>query len=197
MAPVTANAMRMAFLTADVNHDGHPDLISIDSIGSIAAAMNDGAGHIGAPVITAPTTATANTIDAVTSDVNGDGYPDLVLLTGGVPTDNGPGPQQFIVLVNQKDGTFKATATLSPANGPATYSSNSPFNSSIAWTVGATSSAGLPNIVAEYLIVAPGGTTDTFARTVFPNDGSGGFSNATQSTVTVPYPVAMPRPIFS
>ena len=64
-------------------------------------------------MITAPAVATASTIDAAVSDVNGDGYPDLVLLTGGVPADSGPGPQQFIVLVNQKDGTFKATATLS------------------------------------------------------------------------------------
>jgi hypothetical protein len=186
VAPVSAGTDRIAFLTADVNHDGHPDLLSVDSSGGIAAAINDGTGHFGAPVITAPTLAAANTVDAAVSDVNGDGYPDVVVLTGGVLGGNGPGPQQFIVLVNQKDGTFKATATLDPANGPTSNSGYDPSYPSMAWTVGATSSTGLPCIVAEYLIQTPGSNAATFARTVFPNDGSGGFSNATQSTTTVP-----------
>ena len=186
VAPVTAGANRMAFLTADVNHDGHPDLLSIDSSGEIAAAINDGVGHFATPAITAPTVATTNTVDAIASDVNGDGYPDVVVLTGGVPANNGPGPQQFIVLVNQKDGTFKATATLSPANNTGLYSDWNPFNAPLAWTVGSTSTTGLPDIVAEYLVIAPGSTAATFTRTVFPNDGSGGFSDATQSTATVP-----------
>jgi hypothetical protein len=186
VAPVSAGTDRIAFLTADVNHDGHPDLLSVDSSGGIAAAINDGTGHFGAPVITAPTLAAANTIDAAVSDVNGDGYPDVVVLTGGVLGGNGPGPQQFIVLVNQKDGTFKATATLSPANDPTSNSGYDPYYPFMAWTVGATSSTGLPCIVAEYLIQTPGSTAAAFARTVFPNDGSGGFSNATQSTTTAP-----------
>ena len=186
VAPVSTGTERIAFLTADVNHDGHPDLLSVDSSGGVAAAINDGTGHFGAPVITAPTAATANTVDAVVSDVNGDGYPDLVLLTGGVPA-YGPGPQQFIVLVNQRDGSFKATATLNPANAPSLVgTSYNPYYPSIAWAVGATSSSGLPCIIAEYLIQTPDSNAATFARTVFPNDGSGGFSNATQSTTTVP-----------
>jgi hypothetical protein len=109
VVPVSTGAHRIAFLTADVNHDGHSDLLGVDSSGGIAVAINDGTGHFGAPVITAPTAATTNSVDAVTSDVNGDGYPDVVVLTGGVPANNGPGPQQFIVLVNQKDGTFNRT----------------------------------------------------------------------------------------
>src|SRR5690242_13826707 len=144
VAPVSAGANRMAFLTADVNHDGHPDLLSIDSNGGIAAAMNDGSGHFAAPAITPPTAATTNTVDAIASDVNGDGYPDVVVLTGGVPANNGPGPQQFIVLLNQKDGTFKAIATLSPANNTGLYSDGNPFDPPLAWTVGATSATGLP-----------------------------------------------------
>lgn len=186
VAPVSAGTNRIAFLAADVNHDGHSDLLSVDSSGGIAAAMNDGAGHFAAPVITAPTAATTNTVDAVTSDVNGDGYPDVVVLTGGVPANNGPGPQQFIVLVNQKDGTFKSTAALSPANNPGLYSDWNPFSPPLAWTAGATHTTGLPDIVAEYLVLTPSSTAASFVRTVFLNDGSGGFSNATQSTVTVP-----------
>jgi hypothetical protein len=184
--PVSAGANRIAFLTADVNHDGRPDLLSVDSSGGIAAAINEGTGLFGAPVLTAPAVATTNTIDAAVSDVNGDGYPDLVLLTGGVPAVNGPGPQQFTVLVNQKDGTFKAAATLNPANAPSPVADYNPVHPSMAWTVGATSSTGLPDVVAEYLVLTPGSTAATFARTVFPNDGSGGFSSATQSTTTVP-----------
>ncbi len=114
VVPVSAGANRIAFLTADVNHDGHPDLLSVDSSGGIAAAINDGTGHFGTPVITAPTVATVNTVDAVTSDVNGDSYPDVVVLTGGVPANNGPGPQQFIVLVNQKNGTLSGDGYAQP-----------------------------------------------------------------------------------
>jgi hypothetical protein len=76
--------------------------------------------------------------------------------------------------------------TLSPANNPGLYSEWNPFSPPLTWTVGATRSTGLPDIVAEYVIAAPGTSPGTFLRTVFLNDGSGGFSNATQSTATVP-----------
>lgn len=188
VAPVSAGSTRITFLTADVNHDGHPDLLSIDSNGGIAAALNDGTGHFAAPVITAPTPATTHTVDAMASDVNGDGYPDVVVLTGGVPGNNGPGPQQFVVLINQKNGTFQVTATLTPANEPGLYADWNPFSPALAWTLGATRSSGLPDIVAEYLTSQPSASPALFARTVFPNDGSGNFSDTTQSTTTVPLP---------
>ena len=37
VAPLSAGANRVAFFTADVNHDGHPDLLSVDANGGIAA----------------------------------------------------------------------------------------------------------------------------------------------------------------
>ena len=52
--PQTAYPARIAFLTADFNNDGHPDLATVDANGGVAVSLNDGSGHFGTPVMTAP-----------------------------------------------------------------------------------------------------------------------------------------------
>jgi hypothetical protein len=84
---------RVAFLTADFNNDGHPDLATVDSNGGVAVSLNDGSGHFGTPVMTAPSPTPLGALGVVATDLNGDGFPDLVVLTPN---------SQVVVLTNQK-----------------------------------------------------------------------------------------------
>ena len=89
-------------LTADVNHDGRPDLVVYDRYGggvNFLLYLNDGTGKFGSPV-----TIPNNNLGAITSakiaDVNGDGFPDIVALQGA----------SLAVYLNDGTGNFTATS---------------------------------------------------------------------------------------
>jgi hypothetical protein len=84
-------------LTADLNIDGEPDLISANTINStLTLFLGKGDGSFQAPltinVVAEPT------MSAV-GDIDRDGYPDLIV--------NGRGAKMFIVLQGNGDGTFR------------------------------------------------------------------------------------------
>jgi FG-GAP-like repeat len=126
--PNSANPSRIAFLKADFNNDGHPNLATVDSNGGVAVSLNDGSGHFGTPVMTAPSVASLNALGVVATDLNGDGFPDLVVLTRY---------SQIVVLTNQKNGAFSQTTTLVLPNAPSEQQAPSGF-SNIAFAVGLT-----------------------------------------------------------
>jgi hypothetical protein len=101
------------FASGDFDRDGKPDLAIFQYDGTLNVLLNDGAGGFLSPVAYGATTAVANNYGIASvqvADVNNDGYPDLLALD----TNN----NQFLVFLNQKNGTFAAPLAVSnAANG--------------------------------------------------------------------------------
>jgi hypothetical protein len=177
---------RVAFLTADFNNDGHPDLATVDSNGGVAVSLNDGSGHFGAPLMTAPSPTPLGALDVVATDVNGDGFPDLVVMTPN---------SQVVVLTNQKNGAFSQTVALTLPNAPTAAQILATGFFNVALGAGATGNSKSPDIVVEYIVSPPGSqpigvpaAPSTLYRVTFLNDGAGGFSSTAQrlASTTVP-----------
>jgi hypothetical protein len=179
---------RIAFLTADFNNDGHPDLATVDSNGGVAVSLNDGSGHFGAPLMTAPSPTPLGALDVVATDLNGDGFPDLVVLTPN---------SQVVVLTNQKNGMFGQTVALPLPDAPTAAQILATGFFNVALGVGATGNSKSPDIVVEYIVSPPGSqpigvpaVPSTLYRVTFLNDGAGGFSNAAQKLVSTTVPTS-------
>lgn len=183
-----AGDTRSAFIVQDFNLDSHPDLLTVGTFGDIALALNDGSGHFGTPVISTPSPL-VSTYDAIAIDLNGDGYPDLIMLQVqniGIPTQYAV---SLAVYINQKNGTFAPGSTLALPNTQAFSSPNvTPAFQNTAIGAGVTGASQFPDIVAEYVVPASfgGPPTTTLYRAVFLNDGRGGFSSAASNLASVP-----------
>ena len=100
-----AGLTETSFALADLNGDGHPEVIvaneeksAIDDGGSIAILMNKGDDTFAGPV---QYTAGNRPVNAAIGDVNGDGIPDIVTADNFGST--------ISVLIGNGNGTFKAS----------------------------------------------------------------------------------------
>jgi hypothetical protein len=164
-------------VTADFNHDGKPDVAAVDFGGHIEVLLNDGKGGFEAPISTfayAGNVMITRVSSMVAEDLNGDGYPDLIM----DPSSN----NVLLVLINQKDGTFGPVSLVTLAN---------PNESTIidwrSFAVAKTTSSGYPDIVA----VEPYSSTsnayqDELLLQTFVNNGSGVFTAKPVQTIPVP-----------
>lgn len=108
---------------ADVNRDGYPDLLvasggnefsSINPLNQPRLYLNDGAGGF---------SRVENAFDGVvltascirTTDLNGDGYPDVFIGGRAVPADYGKIPPSFILINNRQNGFEDKTKEYAPA----------------------------------------------------------------------------------
>jgi len=101
----------LCLLVDDFNCDGHKDILvgmaGNVNVGEIALLPGDGAGRFGPPVyrpyehagVASSDVLLANNV--VEADLNGDGFPDLVV------NDINPVTPGVYAYINQKDGTFK------------------------------------------------------------------------------------------
>jgi hypothetical protein len=115
---------------ADVNHDGHADLIlaynEVAGGGTAVIPYNQGIvvlpgngdGTFKAPVLTStysstsvPATAFVPQIDNI-GDLNGDGYPDLIVNSPGTTVVNFQLQTQLQAFLGNGDGTFKTPTTI-------------------------------------------------------------------------------------
>jgi hypothetical protein len=101
-APVGNTAFTFSSLSADVNQDGLPDLINVQTNGAVQVLLNPGAKNLSAMKITSTNNSLvklgAYAVYSATQDLDGDGYPELIV------TDYSN--NNIDIFHNQKDGTF-------------------------------------------------------------------------------------------
>jgi hypothetical protein len=96
-------------VAADINGDGRPDLICVNSGSStLTVVTNNGSGGFGS---NAPVNVGSAVVWAVAADVNGDNKQDLICANGG-------NPGRLIVMTNNGGGIFSSNATLAVGAGP-------------------------------------------------------------------------------
>jgi hypothetical protein len=107
-------------LTADVNKDGKPDVITVQNDGSVNVLLNPGTGKFSDFAVSSTNTTAMQYgvafVYGTAVDLNQDGYPDLELLD---VVNN-----QIFVYMNKKDGTFSdpVATTVAFSNGTTFYS---------------------------------------------------------------------------
>jgi hypothetical protein len=115
-APATNSAQALA--TADINHDGRPDLIALnDNDETVSVLIGKGDGTFRTPVTSSVTSGpTFTPLNVTTGDMNGDGRPDLVI------SGNGPNGSYVSVMLGNGNGTFQTPVLASSGyQGPWSY----------------------------------------------------------------------------
>jgi hypothetical protein len=108
----------VASLSLDMNKDGYPDLVTVQQDGAVYVLLNPAPGNPSAMKVTSSTTNPGvNYVYASGLDLNGDGYPDIVVTD---TTHNAA-----YVYLNKGDGSLKA-----PVEYPITFASGATFSSS-------------------------------------------------------------------
>ncbi len=108
----------VASLSLDMNKDGYPDLVTVQQDGAVYVLLNPAPGNPGAMKVTTSSTNPGVTyVYASGLDLNGDGYPDVVVTD---TTHNAA-----YVYLNKGDGSLKA-----PVQYPITFASGATFSSS-------------------------------------------------------------------
>lgn len=121
MPDVPTQAGPDAIVSGDFNHDGFTDLAVVNSNSgtvSILFGKNNNTFQPSTPISIGPATGTGSQ-SILALDVNGDGYQDLLI---GNPLQN-----QFVLLLNNRDGTFQPAENYAVPNGP-TYLATGDFN---------------------------------------------------------------------
>jgi hypothetical protein len=135
-----------AIAAADVNADGHPDLVTADgNANGVTVLAGDGAGHF-APVRVSPFPVGSHPVDVAVADLDGDGRPDLVTANG---TAGGIG-----VLLNA------GAATAAITGGPLAFAPQAASTLSAAQTITIASTGDAALRVAR--IAATGVDADDF-----------------------------------
>jgi hypothetical protein len=154
-----------AVVSADVNHDGHPDLVELGTDQTVAVLLNRGGGSFESPT---HYYAVGNQPAALAvADLNHDGKPDIVVINN---TDN-----TISVLMGNGDGTFAAPTASEAAAGGATPAPTYPTGASpTSLVIADMNGDGIPDVVVSNF------SDNTLS--IFIGRGDGTF----KTTVTVP-----------
>ena len=167
----TSSALTYVALTADVNKDGLPDLVTVQSDGTLNISLNPGGGNLGKFAVTYTNTSTVASfpyaVYATSNDLNGDGYPDIEVLD---VYNNA-----IDIYMNKKDGTFADAAVY-----PVTLNSGGTFYSDGGGAVfGDVTGDGNVDMIVTCFNFDPNFQlpTTTLSVEVFPGNGDGTFAD--------------------
>lgn len=150
--------------TGDVNGDGHTDIVVTGNNGPTSAVivfLGTGTGTFGAPATYSSGGSYADSV--VIGDVNGDGFPDLVVSNMGTNEFDSEG--EVSVLLGNGDGTFQP---------PLAYDSGGSDAESVA--LADVNGDGRPDLVVANQCVSQCGPTNGVVA-VLLNDGKGSFQS--------------------
>jgi hypothetical protein len=125
-------------VSADVNGDGHPDLVELGTDQTVAVLINRGDGSFNSPL---RYYAVGNQpVALAVADLNHDGKPDIVVINN---TDN-----TISVLMGNGDGSFVGPTASEAAAGGATPAPSYPIGTDpIALTIADMNGDGIPDVV--------------------------------------------------
>ena len=179
-----------AIVSADFNQDGKADVafvayhIEADfSLGlAVFAELGDGKGGLGKPIISGGE-GTPRFIyvygKPIVVDMNGDGYPDIVVQTNNPNIDDAYNVFQVYIYTNQKDGTFsgpKLAATV-PGENVIPQHTGGQFYSAI--SVGDVNGDGRPDLVIAGVLENGSGAPYNFLVSTFLANADGTFADPT------------------
>ncbi len=166
--PNTGGGNATGVAVADLNGDGHPDIVEADDNpyvgsdrGEVWVLLNDGDGTFSVPsgnIATIPGLGNLGALETVAvTDLNGDGVPDIVAITRG--SNDG-----VALLLGKGDGTFQPKVII---NDP-TLTDGNPGGEVVALATADMNGDGLPDLVtADQMFNGTGGIS------VYLNPGSG------------------------
>lgn len=176
VAPQDPNNAIIA-VSADVNHDGLPDIVNVQIDGTINVMLNPGKGNLSQMAVSSVNTTGAGSryiTDAQAVDLNGDGYPEIVL--ADVYASN------LLIFPNNK-GTFGSVVSV-----PLNFASGQSFGTGGGLVFGDFNGDGIIDI-ASFLTVY-GYSSDNQPQTgfellVLPGKGDGTFGAALPEQYTL------------
>lgn len=148
-------------VSADFNQDGKPDIavyaahIFSDQSAELVpmVLLGDGKGGLGAPIVSgggslqAPPANYTVAGKPVAVDMNGDGYPDLVVMLEGLNSVSGYENYIVLIYINQKDGTFAAPIQAAQAPGESLVPQHSGAQYPSTFAIADVNGDGRPDIV--------------------------------------------------
>jgi len=162
-APPTTPGMRLV----DMNGDGIPDLVFVDSNVTIHVLLGTTAFGNFQPEITQTVNASCATLNSFdVGDLNGDGYPDVV-----VDCSNGSGTIILNILPGNGDGTFGSATTLAAFYGKLV-------------AIKDINKDGFPDLISAGNISNCVGAGCQEGIAAFTNNGTGVFTKAFSNTAT-------------
>lgn len=154
-------------LTADFNHDGHPDLLVYGT--GVAVLLNNGAGAFNAGIPSALPPGADLIVQVALADLNGDGFTDVAACTNGGSGNTG----SAAVYLNDHSGKLilgQVIALPAPCRGIAAGEANRYGKADLAITYYTGSSTAPSNVIATWF-----------------GDGSGQFANPVTQSATLTY----------
>ncbi len=175
-------------IAVDMNKDGKIDLVLLDAVNnSVDVLLSNGDGTFAAPTLYSVSTWSVASID--TADLNGDGYPDVVQISGGQDFSSSlTSTIEIDTLLNDKKGGLLAPSGTLTQSFSVDGWTDTLYGRSV--VLSDISSDGLPDLTLETLswLDTPTATQDsTHVIQTFIGNGDGSFASPYPgSTINIP-----------